>query len=359
MLLELHWAACLSFGLTVALILLFAPFAGYLHLVDHPGERKHHVAPTPLVGGLAMFLALSVSLMTTGLGSETLAPLLAGSTLLIAFGLIDDAKDLDYRVRLAVQATAAAILVLWGDLRIESLGNLVGLGDIELGPLAIPFTIFAVVGLINAINMLDGLDGLAGGITLAILLPVMAYAGLQGARHILVPSVLLAAGIFAFLLFNYRFPWRKRAPVFMGDAGSNFLGFVLAYIVVSLIQLPGTQLSPIAILWIVGFPVADTLTTMWRRRRKGLSPFQPDRDHVHYILQRAGFGINATVLIVSSLAALFAVLAIVASLDKVPEPLLTLGFMILLVLHSYLLNHAWRMTKRFRHLLTSMHNHDE
>jgi UDP-GlcNAc:undecaprenyl-phosphate GlcNAc-1-phosphate transferase len=200
--------------------------------------------------------------------------------------------------------------------------------------------------------MLDGLDGLAGGVTLAILVPVLGYCELRGLNQVMLPGLVLASSIAAFLVFNYRFPWRERALVFMGDAGSNFLGFALAWIILSLNQGQSSGLSPIAVLWVVGFPVADTLVTMWRRRRKGLSAFHPDHEHVHYVLQRAGFGVNATVLIVSGLSALCAVVGLVASLDSFPQPLLTLALLALLASHNLLLARAWQITRKFRHLLT-------
>lgn len=353
---ETHWAALLSFGLTSMLILLLIPLARRVGLIDKPDERKRHTAPTPLVGGIAMFLGTAASLWFVAPQPDTFAPFLAGSALLVAFGLIDDARNLDYRIRFAVQACAAAILVFWGDLTIDTLGNLVGLGPVDLGPFSIPFTIFAVVGMINAINMLDGLDGLAGSVTLAILLPVLAFGRSEGVHEIVVPCLLLASSVFAFLLFNYRFRGREKAPVFMGDAGSNFLGFALAWIVVSLEGDGGSGLSPIAILWIVGFPVADTLTTMWRRRRKGLSAFTPDHDHVHYVLRRAKFSVNTTVLIVSGLTALCAIVGILASLDGFPEPMLTLGLLALFAVHNLTLTRAWRFTKRFRRLLATAYS---
>lgn len=353
-----HWAALVGLALTTLLIALLIPVANHLHLVDHPDQRKRHVAPTPLVGGVAMYLGTLAGLLLSDIPLQTFGPFAAGATLLMVAGIIDDIRDLDYRIRLAVQCAAAGILIAWGGLSIDSLGNLVGLGPISLGPMTIPFTLFAVVGLINAINMLDGMDGLAGGVVVAILVPVSAYAAVAGLGHLAAATVVVIACVLGFLLFNYRFPWRHKAPAFMGDAGSTFLGFTLAWVMLSLFQHPESHLPPIGILWIVGFPVADTIVTMWRRRRKGLSVFRPDRDHIHYILQRSGFGINATVLIIAGLTALFATGALIASSQGVPQPLMTAAFVLLLYLHYRLISSAMRFTQRFRHLLTT-HSTDE
>lgn len=352
-------SVALTFGLTIVSILLLIRSAPRLGLVDHPDERKRHTAPTPMVGGIAMFIGICAPLALIGPWPPEIQALLAGSALLVAVGAADDAWSLSWSARFIAQGLAAAILVAWGGMRIDSLGNLFGLGPIDLGVMAVPFTIFAVVGLVNAINMLDGLDGLAGGVTLAILAPMLIYAYAIGLELVLVPGLLVAAGIIAFLLFNYRFPWRHKAHTFMGDAGSNLLGFVLAWMAIALFQSEASSLSPIAILWIVGLPVADTVLTMWRRRRGGRSPFEADHDHVHYVLQQAGFGVNATVHIVSGVALLYASIGIVASLDQVREPLLTLGLVVLLVVHNLTLTNARRVTRTFRHRLTAAESTEE
>jgi UDP-GlcNAc:undecaprenyl-phosphate/decaprenyl-phosphate GlcNAc-1-phosphate transferase len=353
MLTATQWAALCGLGVTSALIALFIPIAERVSLLDHPNERKCHTAPTPIVGGIAIYLGVVASFLLADVPLQTLGPLAAGSTLLVVIGFIDDIKPLGYRVRLAAQCVAAGFLTIWGGLTIDSLGDIMGLGPISLGILATPFTLFAVVGLINGINMLDGLDGLAASVVVAMLLPIGAYASHTGLTSVAVASLLVIACIFGFLLFNYRFPWRDRAPVFMGDAGSNLLGFVVAWAVLSLFQHPQLDLPPIAVLWLVAFPVVDALVTMWRRHRKRLSMFRPDCDHVHHILQRAGFSVNSTVLIVAGSTALFGTIAILASLAGTPEPLMFAGFVLLVSLHNWFISSAWRFARTIRELLSA------
>jgi UDP-GlcNAc:undecaprenyl-phosphate GlcNAc-1-phosphate transferase len=103
-------------------------------------------------------------------------------------------------------------------------------------------------------------------------------------------------------------------------------------------------------LWLVTFPVVDTVVTMWRRRRKGLSMFQPDCDHVHHILQRAGFGVNATVFIVAGSTALSGVIAIVGCLAGAPEPLMFGVFLLLVALHHWFISSAWRAARMIHRL---------
>mgnify|MGYP001057924977 CR=1 FL=1 len=223
-----------TFLLTCTLTLGLIPIAERIGLVDQPCHRKRHQLPTPIIGGIAIFIAVAAGLIVTNPLTPSTHAFLAGALLLFAVGIHDDIKPIDYRIRLMVQSTAAAILAIWGNVRIDSLGDLFGLGDIALGPFAIPFTIFAVVGLINAVNMLDGLDGLAGSVVAAILLPIAVYASLHGLEGIAQIGIIVLAGVLAFLLFNYRFPWRASAHTFMGDTGSYFLGYSLAWIVIML-----------------------------------------------------------------------------------------------------------------------------
>lgn len=350
---QASWAALAGLLLTATCAALLIPCAMRWALVDHPDERKRHTRPTPIIGGVAMYFGTLAGLVLAGLPMQTLGPVAAGSTLLVVVGIIDDIRGLGFRIRFAVQCVAAGCLIFWGGLTIDSLGDLFGLGPISLGPLAAPFAVFAVVGLVNAVNMLDGLDGLAGGVVVAILLPVFAYTSMTGMNTIGAASLVVIACVLGFLLFNYRFPWRRDAHAFMGDAGSTLLGFLLAWVMLSLFQQPEPRLPPIAILWIVAVPVSDTVVAMWRRHRKGHSIFAPDRDHLHHILQRAGFGVNATVLIIAGTAALFATTAIVASLDCYPQPWMAIGFGAFIYLHNRIISSAGRFTRAFRHLLTN------
>lgn len=351
MLTTTHLAAIAGLGLTSGLIALLIPIAERVSLLDHPDGRKCHTAPTPIVGGIAIYLGVVISFLLADVPLATLGPLAAGSTLLVAIGVIDDIRPLGYPVRLAAQCVAAGFLAIWGGLTIDSLGNLLGLGPISLGYLATPFTVFAVVGLINGVNMLDGLDGLAATVVIAMLLPICAYASHAGLDSVALTGVLVIACICGFLVFNYRFPWRDRAPVFMGDAGSNLLGFFVAWTVLELFQHPQSELPPIGILWLVAFPVVDTLVTMWRRHRKGQSMFRPDCDHVHHVLQRAGFGVSGTVLIIAGSTAAFGTIAIAASLAGAPEPLLFAGFLLLTFLHHWFMSSAWRFARTIRRLV--------
>ena len=154
-----------------------------------------------------------------------------------------------------------------------------------------PFTLFSVVGVINAFNMIDGLDGLAGGLALiaAGWLAVLCLTGPAPnptAAYLLLTLVMVLAG---FLAWNLRHPWRRKAKVFMGDAGSTLLGFALGWFMIDLSQ--GDEqavMAPITALWIMALPLMDTITVMIRRLRAGQSPFAGDRQHLHHLLLATG-----------------------------------------------------------------------
>jgi UDP-GlcNAc:undecaprenyl-phosphate GlcNAc-1-phosphate transferase len=162
-----------------------------------------------------------------------------------------------------------------------------------LGWLGVPFTVFAVIGLINAFNLMDGIDGLAGCLALvsagavALLVPIRAPAPLT------VIVFLLAAALYPFLVSNLGLLGR-RAKVFLGDAGSVVLGYVIAWTLIALSQDDPRRISPGLVLWCVAVPVMDTLAVIYRRLKRGESPFTPDRTHIHHLLLNAGFGPRPT-----------------------------------------------------------------
>jgi len=269
-------------------------------------------------------------------------------TLLVITGFIDDRMDLRPRVRFVLQAIAASIMVYGADIRLDNFGNLFGFGDVTTGILAAPITVFAVLGVINAMNMIDGVDGLAGGVALIALLVFAAFVAATGQLHetLLLPLLAVVAG---FMVFNLRTPWRSHATVFMGDAGSVLLGFALAWYAVNLAQVRQV-FTPITAIWILAVPLMDTTALMIRRVLKGRSPFAADREHLHHILQRAGFTPVQTVAIIYGMAILLAGVGVAGWWLGLPEYVMFYGFMALFGLYLYGILHAWKTMKRVRRL---------
>ncbi|UGB38533.1 MraY family glycosyltransferase [Frateuria soli] len=291
-------AACVS---ALAIAILYR-LAGTWGLVDRPNERKHHVGHIPLIGGLAAFVGVLAGAAVDGQTHLFTNVLLATAAVLAVVGALDDRFDLSVRARLLVQTGAVLTMVAVTGVHIHTLGHLFG-HEFELGVFGIPLTVVAVIGLLNAFNMMDGIDGLAGMLALISIAAIILYQG-QPQWPGVVVLVLLAGALVPYLAANLGLVGKK---IFLGDAGSMVVGYVLAWTLIHLSQSgPNTELSTIDVLWCVALPVLDTLQVVVRRVREGKSPFKPDRGHIHHMMLRAGLGPRTTLAALVMLAILLA-----------------------------------------------------
>lgn len=282
---------------TVLLILLIKRPAERIGLVDRPGGRKDHEGAVPLCGGPAMIVAFCSLVFAFGLVPSTdYQCLIAGVMLLALVGALDDLWGLSIHLRFLVQALVVLFCMgLWGNTELVTVGDLFGLGQTQLGNLAIPATLFCVVGVINAFNLSDGIDGLAGGLAVIALSSFAVAALAAGDVRITAVAVVLIGVSLGFLFFNLRTSWRTKASVFMGDSGSLFLGFALCWFAIKLSQGSGRAISPVTAGWILGLPIMDTVNVMLRRMLRGEGPFTAGRDHLHHALLQAGLSPRQTV----------------------------------------------------------------
>jgi len=273
----------ISIFLTIVLTPLFVRLADRYNAYDLPDERKLHGLPVPHVGGIIMAIGAFVPIFTYINLEIAVRAYLAGALVILIFGLLDDFKGLDFRIKFAGQIIAALIAVFYGGIKITKTGTLLP-GEVVLVPwLAVSLTVIFMVGVTNAINMTDGLDGLAAGICLLIFLFIAYLARLEGETNIVIIAVALSGAIIGFLRFN-----THPATLFMGDAGSQLLGYSAAYLSISLTQQADSRLSPLLPLIILGFPILDTITVMFSRLAAGRSPFSADLNHFHHRLVRMG-----------------------------------------------------------------------
>jgi UDP-N-acetylmuramyl pentapeptide phosphotransferase/UDP-N-acetylglucosamine-1-phosphate transferase len=223
-----YFAALVAFVVTAVLIGLLLPIASKIGMLDLPEGRKDHDVPTPVVGGFAMLVGCGLVLLMMPRQAQALWAFLAASTMIVAIGMYDDRHDLHWFWRLGVHALAALLMVYWGGVQVQQVGPLLGVQSTGLGVLSVPFTVFATVGLINAMNMIDGSDGLAGSLGLAALV-MLGTAAIYAGNVLLADRVLVVAGAVAgFLFWNLRFPWRRRARTFMGDAGRDHIHHLMS-----------------------------------------------------------------------------------------------------------------------------------
>lgn len=325
---ESLWTAILaSFAMTYACVLLLKPIAQKIQLVDIPGGRKQHAQATPLIGGLAMLLGFVMALL---LLPESLLPfrgLIFGSALLVFVGVLDDFHEISPRGRLVAQGIALCVMIFMSNVQLGNLGNLFGHGAIHLGWFTIPFTLFGAASLINAINMIDGQDGLSGGIVTISLTSLMLIAFFSGySSQGMILAVFIPA-LIAYLCFNFPLPWRPHASIFMGDAGSMLMGFVLAWFTISLSQQDNTLAGPVHMLWVAAIPLLDLATVFIKRIRSKRSPFDAGPDHIYNVLQARGLSKTATLFVILGMTLITNIAVGLMIMFQVPEVWVLGGFL--------------------------------
>ncbi len=301
-------------GLGVFLTIL-SSIAKSIDLVDKPDDqRKTHLGAIPLIGGLAIFISLIYGAILLGI-SDFFRVLLISLIPLIIIGILDDLKGISVIPKLIVQVIASWIVIIFTDVYLKDLGDLFGQGVIYLNEFGIPFTIFCVVGICNAFNMLDGKDGLTGSVSLLVFLGLMILLFLNDLDYqlgmILIPTLLV------FLAFNMNLFGINR-KVFLGDHGALGLGHLIAWNLIYFSQ-EVSVMTPASTLWIVFYPLTDTLLTFIRRLRSERSIFKPDRYHLHFILTDRGLSDLKVYLIIigiSLIGVIFAILCNILFLEE-------------------------------------------
>ncbi|MES1196425.1 MAG: MraY family glycosyltransferase, partial [Steroidobacter sp.] len=299
---QILFASLLAMGMTVMLIPILMQHAGRLGVLDHPGGRKVHASPIPRVGGIAMAAGMLGALLMWGNHSHQLQVYCLALTVLLVFGVMDDRMTLSPKWKLLGQVMAALIIMFPGKINIGSVHHIASY-DLPVW-LSMPLTLLFIVGVTNAINLADGLDGLAGGTTLLCFtgLALLAFTG--GSDVVAFSSVITIGAVLGFLRYN-----THPARVFMGDAGSQLLGFSAAVLSLILTQDNELLFSASLPLLLLGVPAIDTLMVMTERILDGRSPFQADRNHIHHRLLSLGFRHHEAVIIIYGAQALLLVMA--------------------------------------------------
>lgn len=271
-----------SLVISMTLIPVLTASAWRLQIVDMPGDRHAHRVPIAKVGGIAFAVATFTAVLWWAPKDEVILSSLAGGAVILLFGVWDDRADLPYGVKFLGQIAAAAVVVGFAGLRLSSLPFMDE--DVILpGWMAVPLTLFVIVAVTNAVNLADGLDGLAGGLALISFAGIAFLAYLADESQLVFLMVAILGGLLGFLRFN-TYP----ARIFMGDAGSQFLGHYLAVAAILLTDLSKPFYSPALMLFLWGVPILDTVGVMGQRILEGRSPFVGDRNHLHYKLLSMG-----------------------------------------------------------------------
>ena len=293
-------------------ILLLTPVAAKVGLVDLPNERKTHVGAPPLVGGISTYAGLVIGLslfMPPNLPSLTY---LICSSIIVVLGVLDDARDLSPKLRLAVQSMVAVIMCVGSGLHIENLGNLFGFGDIHLGVFGYVLTVIAVIAAINAFNMIDGVDGLLGTSSLLSFLGLGLLFSFNGDHDGMHLALLIALALIPYLAVNLQCPPLKMQKIFMGDTGSMLIGFTVVWLLIHGSQGEHPSFSASTALWLIAFPLMDMVRVILTRRRSGEPVFKADRTHLHHLLLKQTTPANPRMVLlkISTMVAFFAMIGV-------------------------------------------------
>ncbi len=336
-----------AFFVALILLIVMTPLAHQFGLVDQPSIRKRHSGIVPLTGGVAIFMAALVASVATDVWMKNNPLFFTASAFIVLLGMLDDRFQLSAKGRLLCQFGVAAIMAWSAQNYITSLGNIIGTGDVFFGLGGYFFTVVCVVGVINAFNMIDGIDGLAGGMSLIVLLSVVGFLLASGNGGAIMEPLIIVAAIVPFLAFNLSWKGFKGNKIFMGDAGSMFVGLTIVWLLVDHTQGEGAAFRPITAVWLIGLPLMDMAAIMYRRARKGQSVLRPDRKHLHNIFMRAGFSSRQSLIAILGIGALYCLVGVLGEVYQVPEYIMFFGFLALLVVYSFVIQNIWTVIRLF------------
>lgn len=311
---------------SILLCLIGIPIARAVGWVDMPDARKQHEGSIPLIGGLVIVTVFIVGcLLTQEFHSFPIIKFLPAILLLLVTGTIDDRIHINPWVRFFIQICASFYSVAIFDNLTGSLGNLFGLGVIDFGWFKYIFFATCFVLFINALNMIDGVDGLSGGILTIMAGFLMMLVGIQSGLFI--PLLILIASVLGFLLFNMRHPLRRKASIFIGDAGTLTLALIIGWM--SIEAANEFKIEPISAAWFMTIPIIDTFSLFFIRVRQGRSPFSPDRLHLHHKLLDQGLPPGIVTLTMLTFVVITASIGYAATASHIPLAVFGYGWVVL------------------------------
>ncbi len=294
----------LAIFLSMLLMPITSRLAQKIGAIDVPKLRSIHTTPKPRMGGLAISISFVIICLIFLPVNAFFIAFLTGLIAIVITGAIDDIMEISPGWKFLGQFLSATLFVYLSGMQVEYIGDILSIGDIELGKTSVIFTVFLLVGIINALNFADGMDSLAGGISVIALVFLGYFAWSVDREWLMIIAISLIGAIIGFLRHN-SYPTR----VFMGDSGSMMLGYVLGVMLVSLSHT-APQLPLSALAMVIALPLFDTLSVMtWRISSKN-SPFLSDRTHLHHRLIDIGLSHPTVVSVIYLAMFAFGLLAI-------------------------------------------------
>ena len=292
-------------------------------------ERRMHKKPMPRFGGIAIYLGIMAALAVFALKDKGITSVMTGCTLIYMLGLIDDLKDLKPLVKLCGQIVCATVVYIMG-VRIEFITNYFGPGNMAFGDVAcFIITVLWLIAITNAVNLIDGLDGLAAGIAAISALCIGYVAYIHGQYVPTLAMMAIAGAALGFLPYNF-----NPAKIFMGDSGSELLGFSIAAVSILGTVKSATIVVVIIPALVLGLPIFDTVMAIFRRLAKHQSIGTADKDHLHHRIMKAGFGQKRAVMILYCISGIMGIVAVLYSRGLTVE---YLGFTAVAIMLIYVL----------------------
>jgi UDP-GlcNAc:undecaprenyl-phosphate GlcNAc-1-phosphate transferase len=292
-----------SLVISMAIIPVMVRLAPRLGMIDRPDPRKVHAVPIPRVGGVGIVLGALLPVILLLPLDQSLYAYIFGALVLFGFGVMDDCRELGHYVKFIGQFIAVIAVVYYGDVFVTHMPFMGG--EPLSAAVGRPFTVFAMVGMINAINHSDGLDGLAGGESMLSLGGIAYLSYLAGGTVVSLIAFATIGGLFGFMRFN-----THPARIFMGDGGSQFLGYTLGFLTVLLTQKVNPALSPALPALLLGLPIADIIAVFAQRIYHRMNWFRATKNHIHHRLLDLGFRHHESVMVVYSVQALLVFCAV-------------------------------------------------
>jgi UDP-GlcNAc:undecaprenyl-phosphate GlcNAc-1-phosphate transferase len=340
----------LIFLFSLAFLFVARKVAKKVGLVDKPNYRKQHQGLIPLVGGISVFAGICFTFFITDYPIAHSSLYLGCAGLLVLVGALDDRFDISIKIRALVQALVAIVMMYFAGLILKDLGHIIGPWAMVLGPFGYPITLFAVWAAINAFNMVDGIDGLLGGLSSVTFGAMGIVMYMSGHMELALWCFAMIAATLPYILLNLGF-FGPRYKVFMGDAGSTLIGFTAIWILLQSTQGVAAPMTPVTALWLIAIPLMDMIAIMYRRLRKGMSPFSPDRQHIHHLIMRAGFSPRQAFVLITLAAAVLAAIGVIGEhLGFVPEWLMLLLFLLAFFFYGYCIKRAWRVARMLKRI---------
>jgi len=311
MFLEYAFISCI----VIFIVKISTPVFNKKKWLDNSGARKKHIGSVPVNGGIAMFIAFFIGFILFNNIYDNFVILLICSALILILGFLDDISELSAQSRMLAQTMVILIAYSFGMVQISSFGNIVGTGLFSFNDWSLIITLLAFMAGMNAQNLVDGIDGLSSGTAIVTLSSISFLALNAQMNQIASVSLLYLSILIPFFYLNL-----SKNKIFMGDSGSLFIGFGIAWLLIISAQGELAFFKPVTALWIYALPLLDIISVIIIRLKSRKSPFQPDHNHIHnQLMLKLEINSRKALVFILFLSTLFAFTGVIMEISNTPE----------------------------------------